>query len=164
MSYRLRPFQPADEPALAAIMAESLEALGCHRSGCLSGDDEPAQLFDRFDVPGSDYLVVVDDDDTVLGGGGYALLEGGPEATAEIQKMYLAQLVRGIGVGRALLEALVAGAAAAGYERLYLETMPEMEDAQRLYWANGFIPREGRLGDTGHASCTVFMERVLRPV
>ncbi len=162
MSYRLRPLQPADEAPLRAIMLESLDAMGCHRSEYLSDDDELAHLFDRFDVPGSSYLVVVDDDDAVLGGGGYALLEGGPAGTAEIQKMYLARIARGKGVGRALLEALVAAAAAAGYGRLYLETMPEMEDAQRLYWANGFVPRDDRLGDTGHASCTVFMERTLR--
>ena len=44
-----------------------------------------------------------------------------------------------------------------GFDACYLETMPNMEAAQKLYKKMGFEYIDARMGDTGHYSCPVFM-------
>ncbi|HCD22696.1 MAG TPA: GNAT family N-acetyltransferase, partial [Flavobacteriaceae bacterium] len=44
-----------------------------------------------------------------------------------------------------------------GYEQCYLETMPQMLDAQKLYLKKGFKYIDGPMGDTGHCSCPIHM-------
>jgi putative acetyltransferase len=60
--------------------------------------------------------------------------------TAEVKRMYVDPTSRGTGVGRALLEALIAGARARGYETLRLGTLDDMTAAQGLYRSLGFEP------------------------
>jgi putative acetyltransferase len=61
---------------------------------------------------------------------------------AEIKSMHTAQAARGRGIGRALVEHLVAVARARGYRRLSLETGsgPAFAAARRLYASAGFTP------------------------
>lgn len=72
--------------------------------------------------------------------------------TAEVKRMYVDPASRGTGVGRALLEALIAGARARGYETLRLGTLDDMTAAQGLYRSLGFQPiaryRPDELTDT----------------
>ncbi|MCW8980710.1 MAG: GNAT family N-acetyltransferase, partial [Altibacter sp.] len=44
-----------------------------------------------------------------------------------------------------------------GFEQCYLETMPYMTAAQKLYERVGFRYIDGPMGDTGHYSCPVHM-------
>jgi ribosomal protein S18 acetylase RimI-like enzyme len=60
--------------------------------------------------------------------------------TGEVKRMYVDPASRGAGAGRALLEALIAGARARGYETLRLGTLDDMTAAQRLYRSLGFQP------------------------
>jgi putative acetyltransferase len=48
-----------------------------------------------------------------------------------------------------------------GFESCYLETMPYMEDAQKLYRKVGFDYICSPLGNTGHTSCPVWMLKKL---
>ena len=68
-----------------------------------------------------------------------ALRELGPDH-GEIKSMRTAHAHRGKGVGRAMLEHIIAEAARRSYERLSLETgsQPEFEPARRLYESFGF--------------------------
>ncbi len=63
-------------------------------------------------------------------------------AVAEVKRMYVAAAWRGRGVGRALLEALLDGARARGYQTLRLGTLHDMTAAQSLYQSLGFTPIE----------------------
>ena len=58
--------------------------------------------------------------------------------TAELKRMYVRPEARGRGVARQLLTHAVAAAAARGYRRLRLGTLPTMGAAQRLYTSVGF--------------------------
>ena len=77
------------------------------------------------------------------------------------QKMYFLPELRGTGAGTALLKLILGAAREAGYERCYLETLDQMEQARRLYRKHGFDTIDAPLGDTGHPGCNRWMVRRL---
>lgn len=64
------------------------------------------------------------------------------EGTGEVKRMYVDSAWRGRGVGRALLETLIAHARTLGYHHLRLGTLGDMNAAQSLYRSLGFAPIE----------------------
>jgi putative acetyltransferase len=88
-------------------------------------------------VPPRGGLWLATSDDTGIGCVALRPLDGG---IAEVKRMFVDAAWRGRGVGRALLEALLAGARARGYETLRLGTLRDMTAAQSLYHSLGFAP------------------------
>jgi len=75
----------------------------------------------------------------------------------ELQKMYFLPEARGIGMGSKMMSTCLEAARSFGYEQCYLETMPYMTAAQKLYTRTGFYYIDQPLGNTGHYSCPVHM-------
>ena len=80
--------------------------------------------------------------------------------TAEVKRMFVDASWRGRGVGRALMQAVMDGARARGYETLRLGTLADMTAAQALYRSLGFTPIDRYRAD--ELIDTRFYERSLR--
>jgi putative acetyltransferase len=158
----LRPIRPADDAAVAATIRTVMTEHGASGAGFAIHDDEVARMSAAYATPDARYYVL-EHAGAVHGGGGFARLAGtdAAAATCELRKMYFLPSARGLGLGKALLDLLLAEMRAAGYRRCYLETTTRMERAQRLYRAAGFAPLCGRQGTTGHHGCDTFYAREL---
>jgi len=80
----------------------------------------------------------------------------------EVAKMAVEEAFRRSGIGRRLLESVIAEARASSVHRLYLETNRKLANAVRLYESVGFqhIPPE-RVVPSPYARANVFMELFL---
>ncbi|MCL4132343.1 UNVERIFIED_CONTAM: hypothetical protein GTU68_042832 [Idotea baltica] len=75
--------------------------------------------------------------------------------------MYILKEGRGCGGGRLLMDVCLEAARAAGYTKMYLETVTAMKDAAAVYKKYGFKPISWPMGETGHGGCDVYMVREL---
>lgn len=84
------------------------------------------------------------------------------ENAFELAKMAVSPTLRGLGIGRRLLEHAIQQARAIGAERLYLASSSRLRNAVHLYESVGFqhIPPEKRPA-TEYARSDVFMDMVL---
>jgi putative acetyltransferase len=153
----LRPIEPRDAPAVAAIIRQVMTEHGASGAGFAIHDAEVDDMFAAYQGARASYFVV-DDGGRVIGGGGVAPLVGGDDDTCELKKMYFLPEARGRGVGRALLERCLEAATRFGYRRCYLETLESMVAARALYAKLGFRELPGACGATGHFGCDRFYQ------
>jgi putative acetyltransferase len=92
---------------------------------------------------------------------GISQLQNAEENICELQKMYFLEEARGKGWGALMIQKCLEKASEFGYEKCYLETLPKMLNAQKLYQKVGFNYIDAPLGATGHTSCPVWMIKVL---
>jgi len=68
------------------------------------------------------------------------------EQRAEVKRLYVRPAFRGRGVGKALIDWIMAEARAAGYREIVGDTLPVMKDALLLYDRMGFERSTGKGG------------------
>lgn len=61
---------------------------------------------------------------------------------AEMKRLYVVPSHRGSGIGKRLAEEIISVASKMKYKKMVLDTMHEMQDAQRLYQRLGFVVTE----------------------
>ncbi|MEO7313356.1 MAG: GNAT family N-acetyltransferase [Chitinophagaceae bacterium] len=157
----IRHIKPSDDASLAIIIRRTLEEFGANHPGTVYYDSSTDHLSDLFNVPKAVYHVV-EVDGEVAGGAGIYPTEGLPEDTCELVKMYLGSKARGLGLGKILMNHCITAAAAEGFGRVYLETMPELTIAVPMYKKFGFVNLPGPLGNSGHHGCHIWMVKVIR--
>lgn len=104
---------------------------------------------------------VLEDCGKIIGGAGISQLENYNGNICELQKMYFLPEARGKGLGEKMMAVCLEKAKSFGFEKCYLETLPYMKDATKLYAKSGFKNLDGPMGDTGHYSCNVWMLKKL---
>lgn len=152
----IRTIQPSDNAALAVIVRDSLAEFGANKPGTVFYDPTTDALYELFQTKGSVYFVA-EDDGKLLGGGGIFPTEGLPHKTCELVKMYLHKDARGKGLGKRMIEQCLTWAKDNGYEQVYLETMPELKQALKVYEFFGFEYLNGPMGNSGHFGCDRWM-------
>ncbi len=79
--------------------------------------------------------------------------------TADMRRMYVPQAYRGLGIGEALLAAVLDKARSMGYQRMILDVMESQAPARHLYEKAGF--REAAGYGFSPLKGAVYMERML---
>lgn len=118
---------------------------------------ELAALPGKYAPPAGELLLARDAGGAPLGCVALRSIE--PDSCCEMKRLYVAPAARGMGLGRALVQAIVEAAAGLGYRELRLDTLPDMIEAQTLYERMGFV-RIAPYYETPIAG-TVFMSRDL---
>jgi len=156
----LRPVEPRDDVAIAAIIRSVMPEFGASGDGFAIHDAEVDAMHDAYSRSRSAYFVL-EIDGKVVGGGGVAPLEHGEHNVCELRKMYFLPEARGHGAGHAMISRCLDTARELGFRRCYLETLTGMDAAQAIYRKHGFTPLCAPMGDTGHHGCDRWFIREL---
>ena len=152
----IREIKQSDNAAVARLIRKVLVEMGVPKIGSTYADKSLDQMFETYAMPKASFFVM-EEQGALMGCAGIIQLENYDGKVCELQKMYFLNEVRGRGLGNKMIQICLERATILGYEKCYLETMPHMKNAQKLYQKNGFYPLEGPLGDTGHYACSVWM-------
>lgn len=152
----IRDIQPGDNVPLALIVRNALAEFGANKPGTVFFDPTTDHLYELFQKAGSVYFVA-EDATGLLGGAGIYPSDGLPPDTCELCKMYLRPEARGLGLGGRLIQRCLEQARAMGYQKVYLESMPELRQALIVYERFGFRYLDGPMGNTGHFGCDKWM-------
>jgi len=156
---KIRPIQKEDNPFVAEMIRAVLIENNAPKTGTAYEDENLDTLYETYQNEESVYFVLTDGV-KIYGSAGIGSLEGSNEI-CELQKMYFLQEVRGKGLGSEMIQSCLNFAKGVGYKKCYLETLPAMQAAQKLYKKSGFKYLDTRLGNTGHFSCTTWMLKEL---
>jgi putative acetyltransferase len=156
----IRTIEQKDNAAIATIVRNSLEEFGANKKGTVYYDPTTDDLYNLFKRPASIYFVA-ENNNCLLGGAGIFPTDGLPKKTCELVKMYLKPEARGIGLGKLLIQKCIDFAGETGYKNIYIETMPELKQALKVYEKFGFEYLKAPIGNTGHFGCDMFMVKKL---
>lgn len=156
MNYIIREIESKDNLKIATVIRNVFEELDAPKVGTAYADPHLNTLFEVYQAENEIYFVV-EKDEIILGGCGIGNLVEAEFKICELQKMYLAKEARGKGIAKDLMQKCLSFAKQVGYDKCYIETLPFMKDAQKLYVKSGFNYIDGPIGATGHNACDVFM-------
>jgi putative acetyltransferase len=156
----IREIQKEDNQQIAAVIREVFISDDYPKTGTAFADSYLDFMFEEYDKPRAAYFVL-ENNGKIIGGAGVCQLENSQENICELQKMYFLKEARGKGLGIQMIEKCLAKAIEFGFEKCYLETLPEMIVAQSLYKKVGFEYLCAPMGNTGHTTCPVWMIKKL---
>lgn len=155
-NFTIREIQPEDNIKIALAIRTVLIEYGVPKVGTAYADKILDTLFETYNIKNAIYYIV-EKDGEIFGGAGIKQLDNYVGNICELQKMYFLPEARGIGLGSEMMEICLRKAKEFGFEKCYLETLPYMEEARKLYRKVGFTDLEAPMGDTGHYSCNLWM-------
>jgi ribosomal protein S18 acetylase RimI-like enzyme len=101
---------------------------------------ELATLPGKYATPAGELLLARDSRGKPLGCVGLRAIE--PHGCCEMKRLYVSPEARGLGLGRALVAAIIEEAVRIGYSEMRLDTLPTMDAAISVYKQAGFATIE----------------------
>ena len=139
--FEITPLRQGEEQLIVDLIKRNLEVFQ-DTGGVLATVYRRLENFkDVYNLSGSVNLVVREKHtQKCIGSAGLGPLAGLPssEGMCEIRDLVVDRPFRGHGLGAMLLKSAVATSIGLGYKRIYLETTPQMESAQKLFKNFGF--------------------------
>ncbi|MCX7547448.1 GNAT family N-acetyltransferase [Xanthomarina sp. F1114] len=145
---------------MAEVIRNVLVELGAPKVGTAYEDTSLDKMTETYSAERSVYFVI-EKEGEIVGGAGIAPLAGFENQICELQKMYFLKEIRGLGLGKKLIQKCLESAIIFKFKKCYLETLPYMVSAQKLYSKVGFKSLDKPMGNTGHYSCNVWMIKAL---
>ncbi|HCK89178.1 MAG TPA: N-acetyltransferase [Erysipelotrichaceae bacterium] len=131
-----------EDAAMAEIIRSSLEEVHLDIPGTAYFDASLDHLSRHYaDIPDAAYEVMLENG-ILIAGAGFAKYSG-YEKCCELQKLYLSDSVKGLGLGYQMISFLEDKARSLGYRQIYLETHDNLQAAIHIYQKSGYqeIPR-----------------------
>jgi putative acetyltransferase len=138
--FLIRSWEKNDRiPASEVIRSTLAEyALGWEADGA---DKDVMQVEEYYFNTGGEFWVV-EQQNQIVGTAAYYPISRGDNAV-EVRKMYLLPHVRGLGLGKYLLQQLEEVITSRNYREIWIETASILAEAVKLYESNGYIPATG---------------------
>tara|TARA_B100000508_G_C11288644_1_gene194122 strand:+ start:22 stop:513 length:492 start_codon:yes stop_codon:yes gene_type:complete len=155
-NFKIREIQLKDNEQIAKAIRSILIEFGVPKVGTAYADVILDTMFEAYNIKNAIYFVI-EKNNKIYGGAGIKQLDNFKGSVCELQKMYFLPEARGIGLGSIMMNLCLQKAKEFGFTQCYLETMPYMDDARKLYRKVGFKDLEKPMGDTGHYSCKLWM-------
>ena len=160
MKISLRQLERKDNKPLSDLIRGVMREFRIDLPGTVYYDPTTDHLFELFETPGSQYWIL-EENGFIAGGCGIYPTKGLPEDCTELVKFYIRAESRGKGYGKELIKKCLDSALEYGYNKIYLESLPELKNALGIYEKSGFRKLEKPLGYSGHNACSVWMVRDL---
>jgi putative acetyltransferase len=151
------PILRENNPEIARVIRTVLEEFKVNKPGTVYTDPTTDELYELFETEAKSAYWVVEIEGEIVGGAGIFPTEGLDDNCVELVKLYLLKEHRGKGIGEELMRMCIVEAENLCYEKIYLETLPELHNAIGLYEKMGFHRLEKPLGNTGHFACDLWM-------
>jgi putative acetyltransferase len=152
----IRKINIEDNSAIARIIRTSLEEFEVALPGTAYFDKDTDAMYEAFAIPWAAYYIA-EDPTGVIGGCGIYPTPELPSDTCELVRLFLSNKARGKGIGRSLIETCIFNAQAFGFNKIYLETMPQLKQAVQLYEKMGFSYQPASAGQSLHSACSIRM-------
>lgn len=159
--FKIRQVCKNDNLNLSIVIREVLIEIGVPKKGTAFSDPQLDFMFETYDKKRSIYYVV-ENNGKIYGGAGISPLNQADYNICELQKMYFLPSIRGIGLGNKMIEKCLGFALDNKFKYCYIETLPYMQAAQKLYLKKEFYYIDGPIGNTGHTSCNVWLMKKLK--
>ena len=154
--FLIREIKEEDNLEIQRILSSVMREFDVPERGTALADPELKKMFQAYDNHKSSYFVILQNN-SLFGGAGISKLKNSNDNICELQKMYFSIEARGKGFGSLMIDLCLKSAIQHGFEKCYIETMNNMNKAQKLYLKKGFRYLDSPLGNTGHCSCPVWM-------
>jgi len=137
MSFKIEPVRTAtDLEAVSDLFRAYVASLGIDLA-YQGFEQELATLPGKYAPPEGALLIAKNSTDEPVGCVALRPLASG---ACEMKRLYVDPAGRGLGLGRALTDAIIAEAIRIGYREMKLDTLPTLTAAAELYRRTGFVP------------------------
>jgi putative acetyltransferase len=156
----IRLIQEEDNALIARIIRTALVDFNADKPGTAYFSPTTDEVFQTSKRLGLPYFIA-ELNGEVIGGAGLSRTSEMPQDIVELVKMYLKKEVRGQGIASELIDTCIEAAKNLGYKKMYLESLPELTTALKVYEKKGWKFLEKRIGNSCFVGCNVWMIRDL---